>query len=190
MVKFLVLLILMSGCVEKHSKREQVDLRSDDTVTRAEAAIDSFEPLQIPAPVSSSATSYRLTADRAEVVEFAKSLIGIPYKYASSNPKEGFDCSGFITYVYNHFNEVVPRSSVDFTYLGKVVSRSDAKPGDLILFTGTDSTNRTVGHMGIVVDNFDSLKFIHSTSGKAWGVTITPLNKYYSGRFVKIIDLY
>lgn len=127
----------------------------------------------------------------AELLSFAKTLQGIPYKYASTDPAVGFDCSGFITYVFNHFNIRVPRSSVDFTNVGKQVKREKAKPGDLVLFTGTDSTIRIVGHMGIITDNDNgALQFIHSTSGKAYGVTITPLNSYYDGRFVKVIRIF
>ena len=124
------------------------------------------------------------------LVSFAETLIGTPYVYASSNPKVGFDCSGFITYVFNHFGISVPRSSIDFTGVGKEIPAAKAKRGDIILFTGTDSTERFVGHMGIVVSNSDTLRFIHSTSGKAMGVTITPLNKYYLGRFVKTIRVF
>jgi cell wall-associated NlpC family hydrolase len=125
-----------------------------------------------------------------QVVAFARTLIGVPYLYASSDPAKGFDCSGFITYVFKHFNIVVPRSSIDFTNVGTEVSAAQAKEGDLILFTGTDSTERFVGHMGIVVSNTDTLKFIHSTSGKAYGVTITPLNDYYKGRYVKTVRIF
>src|SRR5689334_3480039 len=75
-----------------------------------------------------------------QIVAYAKTLIGTPYKYASTDPKQGFDCSGFITYVFNHFNIEVPRSSVDFTNAYPEVPTTDAKQGDLILFTGTDST--------------------------------------------------
>jgi cell wall-associated NlpC family hydrolase len=126
-----------------------------------------------------------------QVLDFAKSLIGIPYKYGSTAPAVGFDCSGFITHVFSHFNIVVPRSSIDFTNVGKEVSVVDAKPGDLILFTGTDSTEHFVGHMGIVLENQNGqLNFIHSTSGKKWGVTITPLNDYYKGRYVKTIRIF
>ena len=126
-----------------------------------------------------------------EVVDFAKTLIGIPYKYASTDPKIGFDCSGFITYVFNHFNIIVPRSSIDFTNVGKEVSLTNAKPGDLILFTGTDSTEKFVGHMGLVVTNQNNqLEFIHSTSGKKYGVTITPFNDYYHSRFMKTIRIF
>lgn len=126
----------------------------------------------------------------ADVVAFAKTQMGVPYLYGSTDPAKGFDCSGFITYVFKHFNIVVPRSSIDFTNVGTEVSAVQAKPGDLILFTGTDSTERFVGHMGIVVDNSDTLRFIHSTSGRQYGVTITPLNNYYKGRYVKTIRVF
>lgn len=125
-----------------------------------------------------------------QIVDFAKTMIGTPYLYGSTDPAKGFDCSGFITYVFKHFDIVVPRSSIDFTDVGKEVSAADARGGDLILFTGTDSTERFVGHMGIVVSNADTLRFIHSTSGKQHGVTITALNNYYQGRYVKTIRVF
>jgi cell wall-associated NlpC family hydrolase len=125
-----------------------------------------------------------------QVMAFAETLMGTPYVYASTDPKVGFDCSGFITYVFNHFNIRVPRSSIDFTNVGKPIPVEQAKRGDIILFTGTDSTEREVGHMGLVVSNTDTLRFIHSSSGKAMGVTVTPLSKYYQSRFVKTIRIF
>ncbi len=126
-----------------------------------------------------------------ELVNYAETLIGVPYVFASSNPSVGFDCSGFITYVFNHFDIKVPRSSIDFTNVPHEVTLDNAKPADLILFTGTDSTIEIVGHMGIIVQhNNGELLFIHSTSGKANGVTITPLNDYYKSRFVKIVRVF
>ncbi|HVF81818.1 MAG TPA: NlpC/P60 family protein, partial [Flavisolibacter sp.] len=94
-----------------------------------------------------------------QIVDFAKTLIGVPYLYGSTDPAKGFDCSGFITYVFNRFNIAVPRSSIDFTSVGKEVTVADSKEADLILFTGTDSLKKFVGHMGIVVSNTDSLYF-------------------------------
>jgi hypothetical protein len=127
----------------------------------------------------------------AGFLDYARSLIGTPYVYASTDPTVGFDCSGFITHVFNHFNLSVPRSSVDFTNYGIEIPLKAARAGDLILFTGTESTSRVVGHMGIVAQHEnEQLQFIHSTSGKAYGVTITPLNPYYMGRFVKTIRVF
>lgn len=126
-----------------------------------------------------------------ELISFAETLKGTPYVYASSNPNVGFDCSGFITYVFNHFKISVPRSSIDFTNVGKTVEVKDAKRGDIILFTGTDSTEKFVGHMGLVVsNNANELQFIHSTSGKAKSVAVTPLNDYYKKRFVRVTRIF
>lgn len=126
-----------------------------------------------------------------ELISFARTAIGIPYKYASFNPQAGFDCSGFITYVFNHFNIAVPRTSADFTNVKHEIPLQNARPGDLILFTGTDTTSHTVGHMGIIINNFnDGLQFIHSTSGKAMGVTVSPLNTGYQQRFVKVVRIF
>ena len=127
----------------------------------------------------------------AELISFARTCLGIPYKYASTDPKQGFDCSGFITYTFNHFGIAVPRTSADFTNVKHEVPLAQAGPGDLILFTGTDSTNRVVGHMGIVVtDPGEDLQFIHSTSGRDNGVTISTMTKGYRQRFVKLIRIF
>jgi cell wall-associated NlpC family hydrolase len=125
------------------------------------------------------------------LIVYAKKLLGTPYLYGSADPSRGFDCSGFITYVFKHFNIEVPRSSVDFTNEGGWVALENAKPGDLILFTGTDSTVRRVGHMGIITSNIDGdIQFIHSTSGKARGVVISDMKDYYQSRFVKVIRIF
>ena len=124
-------------------------------------------------------------------VEYAKTLIGTPYAYGSVNPYVGLDCSGFVNYVSNHFGIKLPRSSFDFTNVGTTVETNNAKPGDLILFTGTDPGKHIVGHIGIITGNHDSqLQFIHSSSGKSKGVTINELSGYYKSRFVKIIRIF
>ena len=126
-----------------------------------------------------------------ELVSFAETLQGIGYKYASTDPEIGFDCSGFISYVFNHFDISVPRSSIDFTDILREINLKEAKRGDIILFTGTDSTKRVVGHMGIITSpQGQSHEFIHYTSGKAYSVTKTPLNRYYQGCFVKVIRIF
>ena len=127
----------------------------------------------------------------AELITFARSLTGTPYKYGSTDPEQGFDCSGFVTCVFNHFGIRVPRPSVDFTFVNQLIDLKKAKPGDLILFTGSDSTTRIVGHIGIVVSNHGGdLKFIHATSQDDLGVTETPLTHYYQVRYIETIRVF
>ena len=125
-----------------------------------------------------------------EVIKFAETLVGTPYVYGSTDPKVGFDCSGFITYVFNHFKIKVPRSSIEFTNVGQTVPIDQAKRGDIILFTDPDFTNAEnsdVGHMGLITSNEKGLlNFIHSTSGKAMSVTVTPMSDHYKKRFVRV----
>lgn len=124
------------------------------------------------------------------IIDFAKQLIGTPYMYASAKPQTGFDCSGFIYYVFNNFKIAVPRSSIDFKDFGKSIALANSKKGDLILFTGTDSTIKIIGHIGIVIrTEGGKIDFIHSTSGKAHGVTISELDQYYQKRFVRVLRI-
>jgi lipoprotein Spr len=127
-----------------------------------------------------------------ELIAFAKTLKGIRYRYGSSNPERGFDCSGFVNYVFNHFGITIPRSSSDFADVQGNRDLSEAKFGDLILFTGTRTHNRgRAGHIGIIVSQpGEPITFIHSTSGAANGVTETTLNDYYMGRYIKTIRLF
>ncbi len=129
--------------------------------------------------------------DPDAIVRFAETLVGVKYKYGSAVKENGFDCSGLITYVFNHYNISVPRVSKDFTNAGTPVSLDKSRKGDLILFTGTDTAGWIVGHIGIITQNDNGkIKFIHSSSGKSIGVVISDLSKYYAIRFVKVIRVF
>ena len=126
-----------------------------------------------------------------ELMQFAESLVGVPYVWASTDPRVGFDCSGFITYVFSHFNIRVPRSSIDFTNVGRTIPLENAKRGDIILFTGTNPLETNIGHMGLVMsNNAGILHFIHSSSGRAMGVTMTEMNDQYKKRFIRISRIF
>ena len=130
-----------------------------------------------------------LKIDRKEFVTFAKTLLGTPYKYGSAIAANGLDCSGFITVVFNNFNVKAPRSSVNFTDEGTELDLKKAKPGDIILFTGSDNTSGIVGHMGIITSVGENVQFIHSASGKNVGVIINNFSGYYKTHFVKVIRI-
>ncbi|HEX8356023.1 MAG TPA: C40 family peptidase, partial [Segetibacter sp.] len=176
---FLLFLVLLVACNQPESGRVIYEPAEDTVSTEQEATTGLRDTIKATAePLEYANNGEKINTGNTtpqQLLAFATSLIGTPYKYGSIDPAAGFDCSGFITYVFNHFNISVPRSSVNFTGVEKEISIAEAKPGDIILFTGTDSAIRIVGHMGIIssVSN-NEVQFIHSTSGKANGVTITP----------------
>jgi cell wall-associated NlpC family hydrolase len=127
------------------------------------------------------------------IISFAKQNQGIKYCYGNCTPKNGFDCSGFVYYVFGHFNIKVPRSSLDYETFGRVVKIDSARKGDVIVFTGTKPKNRRPGHVGIVISEpGEELKFIHSSSGKkTYGIVITDYSNspYYKSRFIKVVRI-
>lgn len=121
------------------------------------------------------------------VMMIAESQLGTPYKYGSKRPNVSFDCSGFVSYVYAECGVPNVRTSRGFQSLGEKIDLDECKPGDCILFSGTES--RAVGHIGIIVENEDEgVKFIHCSSSKNhFGVVITELETTgYKKRFVEV----
>lgn len=190
----LVPVVFLSACIYVvPEKKQQGNLDStDSSPAKDSVAIKDSVPKDTAAKQFFSGKKIDTkTVSPQQLVDFSKTLIAIPYHYGSIDPKVGFDCSGFITYVFNHFNIIVPRSSIDFTNVGRTVPADSARAGDLILFTGTDSTEKFVGHMGLVISNQNQpVEFIHSSSGKKYGVVITPLSDYYRSRYMKTIRIF
>lgn len=101
-----------------------------------------------------------------QVVAYAKTLTGIPYVYGGNSPSEGFDCSGFVKYVFKNFGVNLPRTSYSQMNVGTPVTREQLMPGDLVVFRGG-------GHVGIYCgDNI----YIHAPqSGRT--ITAEPMNR-------------
>ncbi len=113
-----------------------------------------------PAPAIPPARSLR-----NEVVRYAITFLGTPYRPRGQG-NDGFDCSGYIAHLFKNFAIDLPPSTQYMMKEGQEVPEKEAKPGDLIFFTGTSEGSTEVGHAGIVVENKgDDIKFIHSSSG-------------------------
>lgn len=85
----------------------------------------------------------------------AEKYLCYPYVLGGSNPSTSFDCSGFVCWVYQA-SGVYPLSRTTAQGIFNqcaVVSRADAKPGDIIFFTGTYNAGEPVTHVGIFVGN-------------------------------------
>jgi len=130
------------------------------------------------------------TEIRENIIAFAKNYLGTPYRYASIDPEKGFDCSGFVHFVFKNFNIDLPHSSQAFKSVGTQVKPEDFKVGDVLVFYGYRNTS-SIGHVGIICEaNGMNSKFLHSSSGKVKGVIISDLDsKEYSNRFYKCVDV-
>ncbi len=125
---------------------------------------------------------------RDKIVSYGMGLLGTPYVTAGHS-KKGFDCSGFVYFVFNYFEIKVPRSSSQFKNFGKEIPISDVRKGDVLLFLSP--TRNAIGHLGIVTNpkGMES-DFIHSSSGREMKVIVTSLKKPgYLRRFVKAIRI-
>ncbi len=105
------------------------------------------------------------------VVGIAMRYLGVPYVWGGSTPR-GFDCSGFVAYVFAQIGVSLPHSSYAMFGMGTPVSIGELQPGDLVFFTGAS-------HMGIYIGGG---QFIHSPhTGDV--VKISSLSGYYSSNF-------
>lgn len=99
-------------------------------------------------------------SDRArEVLVNALSLTGIRYQYGGNSPETGFDCSGFVRYVFKQAASLtLPHSALAISQIGTAVPKSELQPGDLVFFNTLKSA---FSHVGIYLGNN---RFIHSPS--------------------------
>ncbi len=177
---FILLFLLFSSC--SSTKRTTKNSSEVDGNTSASTPIRS-------AKKRAKTFTTLLKIDRKDFVAYAKTFLGTPYKYGSAIPENGLDCSGFITVVFNRFNVKAPRTSVSFTDEGTEIDIKNTKPGDIILFTGSDNSTGIVGHMGIITAGGEVPQFIHSASGKNIGIIINNFSGYYKTHFVKVIRI-
>ncbi|GAA4007330.1 hypothetical protein GCM10022408_19090 [Hymenobacter fastidiosus] len=123
------------------------------------------------------------------LIHFALQQLGSPYSYAGTTPTGGFDCSGFLLFVYGRFGIAVPHSTALLIDTGRPVPRAQARRGDMVVFTGTATTSTTPGHAGIVISEpGEPLRFIHSSSARREsGVKISQVEGTgYERRFMGI----
>lgn len=124
------------------------------------------------------------------VVRFALAQLGTNYCYAGSSPATGFDCSGFVRFVFGRFAVDMPHSTTMLIEVGRAVPRAQARPGDIVVFTGTAAGSTTPGHAGIVISALGEtpLRFVHSSSARREsGVKISQVEgSGYEQRFMQV----
>ncbi len=123
---------------------------------------------------------------REDVVNFAKKQVGTKYKYAGSDPKSGFDCSGFTCYVMTHYDVLLSRTSSAQSGEGKNIPVSKARTGDLVFF----GSGGKVSHVALVVSNDSKgLIVVHSTSSKGVIVQNISESSYWKPKILWARDI-
>lgn len=138
---------------------------SDDSLVSSKTALDS-----------DSNSSWTSTAQ--EIILHALSQTGVKYKYGGINPDSGFDCSGFVRYVFQEAaNLTLPHGASAMSQVGKKVNEKELQPGDLVFFNTMKSV---YSHVGIYVGNN---RFIHAPSAGS-SISVSDMNdSYWSKRF-------
>lgn len=125
-------------------------------------------------PNSKQTTGYDPYSKKEQVTTIAKQYTGVPYKFGGTTTK-GFDCSGYVGFVYNKVGTTLPRTAESMYTASSIVKKP--VPGDLVFFKNT--YKKGISHVGIFMgDN----NFISATSSK--GVAVVSLsNSYWKGKF-------
>jgi len=125
--------------------------------------------------------SYHLTADdKKKLLDYAKFFKGGKYVWGGTTPK-GFDCSGYVQYLYKKNGINLPRTAWSQSKQGIEVDKAHLEKGDLLFFLTDKKRGIPVTHVGIYLGNGE---FIHAASRKQ-GIIISPITHgHYANTFV------
>lgn len=127
-----------------------------------------------PAPIASPGGN----ADGYALSGTALSLRGAPYRNGGIDPVGGFDCSGFVKYVYEQHGVKMPREVREQFRVGKNVDRDQLEPGDLVFFT---TVAPGASHVGIMIGGD---QFVHAPSEKGVVRVESLSQSYWSTRYI------
>lgn len=138
--------------------------------------------LIISVPLRSQEPTPRQHIEADSVIAEAMKYLGTPYKWGGKTPK-GFDCAGFVRYIYGKFGVLLPPSAAPQYKMGIAVNKEELAIGDLVFFGGRHKS-KIIGHVGIVTDVHDGeFVFIHSATST--GITLTSSTEpYYKKRYI------
>ena len=182
----LALITLLFGCAAHSPVSEPVQqpmLQQSATAQSSSAVQRQETSSEKELAAFTGATPYQLPVLADSILERGMSLIGTRYRFGGSS-EAGFDCSGFIGYLFREeAGMTLPRSTREMINVkAPLVARDDLEPGDLLFFA-TNGRRGRVSHAGIYLgDN----QFIHSSSRRSGGVRIDSLgDRYWSKTFIE-----
>ena len=156
--------------------------REENLARMAAAAKQRLEQVQkIAAKAQKSGKTYHFTdADKKKLLDYAKYFKGGKYVWGGTSPK-GFDCSGYVQYLYKKHHINLPRTAWAQSKQGISVDKNHLEKGDLLFFLTDKKRGIPITHVGIYIGNGE---FIHAASRKQ-GIIISPITHgHYAKTFV------
>lgn len=143
---------------------------------------DLWLALENPETYNTLVTQARLKKLRLSIVDSAYNYVGTPYVWGGTTP-DGFDCSGFVRYVYEENGIRLSRTSREQARHGSTVSLSELRPGDLLFFNMNRRNRRPIDHVGLYLGEGH---FIHAPSKKSRMIQVENLeSSYYLPKIVE-----
>ena len=185
------LVTLLTACATQPEQTEspllaqgfQFDFPVDMPEADADPQAASDEPTEQQLRELADDESYELPALADSVLERGFTLVGTPYRYGGSSRKTGFDCSGFVSFLFRKEAGIeLPRSTREMINLdAPKIKRSELEPGDVVFFNNRGRGQ--VSHAGIYIGGD---RFIHSSSSRSGGVRVDSLDdKYWRSSFMQ-----
>lgn len=171
----LLLLFLLGSCSQK------------GTVSYYKSSSDKPAPTTSSKPSTPSTSGGSASKKRRDMADYARKYIGTPYKYAGTNPKTGFDCSGFTSFVLKGFGYPITPASRGQAVLGNEVPIGKVQPGDLVFFA---ENGRDVSHVAMVSRrDGKNVYCIHSTTSRGVIEENITASKYWQDRLLFARDV-
>ena len=174
-----ILLLAVLGCLASACATSHAVPRPYPGMTPPPSADAGGVPASPDAPANPAASPRPDTVGRPlgdAVVAIAEDLLGTPYRNGGADP-DGFDCSGFVQYVFGQAGAALPRSVRELWQSGSAVDRGDLRPGDLVFFA-IDGAG--VSHVGIAIDGET---FVHAPSSRGTVRTERLDAEYWATRY-------
>ena len=169
---------------ETESSEETTDkeeANADEAV--AEADSDEEEAAEAEADEAEAELEAAIEVEndlRSEIVTYALQFVGNRYKYGGTNPNTGVDCSGFTSYVMRHAAEVeLPHSSGGQSRMGRQVSSSEMRPGDIICY----GSGKRINHVALYIGNG---QIVHASTERT-GIKVSRWNYRTPVRIVNVL---
>ena len=154
---------------EADAEEAEAEVDSDEDEAEEEEAVEEIE------------AAIEVENDlRSEIVTYALQFVGNRYKYGGTNPNTGVDCSGFTSYVMRHAASVeLPHSSGGQSHMGRVVSSSEMRPGDIICY----GSGKKINHVALYIGNG---QIVHASTERT-GLTVSRWNYRTPVRIVNVL---